>query len=62
MALASGRTTLDDKVAGWLALGGNVTGVQGDVASLADLDRLYETVKNEKGHIDILYASAGFGE
>ena len=40
----------------------NVTGVQGDVANLDDLDRLYETVKATKGHIDILYASAGFGE
>jgi hypothetical protein len=27
------------------AIGGNVTGVQGDVAKLADLDRLYETIK-----------------
>src|ERR1700734_2707607 len=43
-------------------IGRNVTGVQGDVASLADLDRLYETVKREKGKIDILFASAGQGE
>jgi NAD(P)-dependent dehydrogenase (short-subunit alcohol dehydrogenase family) len=43
-------------------IGINVTGVQGDVSNLADLDRLYETVKTEKGDIDILYASAGFGE
>ena len=27
-----------------------------------DLDRLYETVKATRGHIDVLYASAGFGE
>src|SRR5215510_9568112 len=40
----------------------NVTGVQGDVSNLADLDRLYDTVKAEKGHIDILFASAGVGE
>src|ERR1700750_2147521 len=40
----------------------NVTGVQGDAANLADLDRLYETVKREKGKIDILFASAGQGE
>jgi NAD(P)-dependent dehydrogenase (short-subunit alcohol dehydrogenase family) len=38
---------------------GNVTGVQGDVANLADLDRLYETVKREKGRIDVLFANAG---
>jgi len=37
----------------------NVTAVQGDVASLADLDRLYDTVKREKGHIDILFVNAG---
>jgi NAD(P)-dependent dehydrogenase (short-subunit alcohol dehydrogenase family) len=44
------------------AIGRNITGVQGDAANLADLDRLYETVKKEKGKIDILFASAGFGE
>ena len=32
--------------------------MQGDASSLADLDRLYETVKREKGNIDILFASA----
>src|SRR5271155_2919034 len=44
------------------AIGKNVTGVQGDAANLADLDRLYETVKKEKGKIDVLFASAGVGE
>jgi NAD(P)-dependent dehydrogenase (short-subunit alcohol dehydrogenase family) len=43
-------------------IGKNVTGVQGDAASLADLDRLYQTVKSKKGHIDILFASAGVGD
>jgi NAD(P)-dependent dehydrogenase (short-subunit alcohol dehydrogenase family) len=43
-------------------IGRNVTGIQGDAGNLADLDRLYETVKAEKGRIDILYASAGYGE
>jgi NAD(P)-dependent dehydrogenase (short-subunit alcohol dehydrogenase family) len=43
-------------------IGKNVTGVQGDAASLGDLDRLFQVVKKEKGQIDILYASAGFGE
>ena len=43
------------------AIGRNVTGVQGDAANLADLDRLYETVKKEKGYIDVLFASAGQG-
>jgi NAD(P)-dependent dehydrogenase (short-subunit alcohol dehydrogenase family) len=43
-------------------IGKNVTGVQGDAANLADLDRLYKTVKREKGKIDVLFASAGQGE
>ena len=43
-------------------IGKNVTGVQGDAANLADLDHLYETVKRERGKIDILFASAGQGE
>ncbi|QOY86962.1 SDR family NAD(P)-dependent oxidoreductase [Paludibaculum fermentans] len=43
-------------------IGRNVTGVQGDAANLADLDRLYETVQREKGKIDVLFASAGQGE
>jgi NAD(P)-dependent dehydrogenase (short-subunit alcohol dehydrogenase family) len=40
----------------------NTTGVQGDVSNLADLDRLYITVKEQKDHIDILFANAGVGE
>jgi NAD(P)-dependent dehydrogenase (short-subunit alcohol dehydrogenase family) len=43
-------------------IGRNVTGVRGDAANLDDLDRLFDTVKREKGKIDILYASAGWGE
>ena len=43
-------------------IGRNVTGVQGDVAKLADIDRLYATVKKEKGRIDVLFANAGVGE
>src|SRR5437899_6671703 len=43
------------------AIGGNVTGVQGDVSNLADVDRLYEIVK-ANGRIDILFANAGVGE
>jgi NAD(P)-dependent dehydrogenase (short-subunit alcohol dehydrogenase family) len=42
-------------------VGRNVTGIQGDVANLADLDRLYEQVRKEKVHIDILVANAGGG-
>lgn len=43
-------------------IGRNVTGVQGDSAELGDLDRLFDTVKREKGSIDVLWASAGTGE
>jgi len=43
-------------------IGPNVTGVQGDVANLGDLDRLYAMVKAKKGRIDILFANAGIAE
>src|SRR6476620_62675 len=43
-------------------IGRNVTGVQADSADLDDLDRLFETVKEEKGVVDVLWASAGMGE
>jgi NAD(P)-dependent dehydrogenase (short-subunit alcohol dehydrogenase family) len=43
-------------------IGRNVTAVHGDASDLADLDRLFETVKQEKGSIDVLWASAGMGE
>ena len=43
-------------------IGRNVTGVRGDAANLDDLDRLFATVKREKGKIDVLFASAGKGE
>ncbi len=44
------------------AIGTNVMGVQGDVAKLPDLDRLYDTVGKVKGRIDIIFANAGLGE
>jgi len=44
------------------AIGTNVSGVQGDVAQVADLDRLYETVSRVKGRVDIIFANAGVGE
>jgi NAD(P)-dependent dehydrogenase (short-subunit alcohol dehydrogenase family) len=43
-------------------IGKNVTGVQGDVSKLADLDRLYAAVKQQQGRIDVLFANAGGGE
>jgi NAD(P)-dependent dehydrogenase (short-subunit alcohol dehydrogenase family) len=47
---------LDEAVA---AIGSNVTGVLADSSNLSDIDRLMEKVKTEKGHIDVLFASAG---
>src|ERR1700732_4004293 len=43
-------------------IGANVFGIQGDVPQLADLHRLYETIFNVKGRIDIVFANAGVGE
>ena len=40
-------------------IGRNVSGVQGDVASLGDLDRLFAQIKREKGKLDIVFANAG---
>jgi NAD(P)-dependent dehydrogenase (short-subunit alcohol dehydrogenase family) len=42
-------------------IGSNVTGIQGNVAKLADLDRLYEAVE-AKGNLDIVFANAGVAE
>jgi len=53
------QAELDQAVA---AIGKNVIGVKCDSSVLSDLDHLFEVVKKEKGHIDILYASAGHGE
>jgi len=43
-------------------IGDNVAGIQGDVANMADLDRLYETIGRAKGRIDVVVANAGVGE
>jgi NAD(P)-dependent dehydrogenase (short-subunit alcohol dehydrogenase family) len=43
-------------------IGRNVTTVQADVADLADLDRLYRIIREEKGALDIVVANAGFVE
>jgi NAD(P)-dependent dehydrogenase (short-subunit alcohol dehydrogenase family) len=53
------KDVLDEAVG---LIGRNVTGVQGDSTDLDDLDRLFETVKREKGAVDVLWASAGGGE
>src|SRR5438046_5536027 len=41
------------------AIGRNVTGIQGDVSNLGDLDRLFAQIKREKGTLDIVFANAG---
>ena len=40
-------------------IGSNVTGIQGNVSNLGDLDRLFEQIKREKGKLDIVFANAG---
>ena len=52
------QTELDSAIK---RLEGKVLGVQGDVSNLQDLDRLYATIKEQKGHLDILFANAGVG-
>ena len=42
-----------------MEIGGNVTGVQGDVSNPGDLDRLFAQIKLEKGKLDIVFANAG---
>ncbi len=41
------------------AIGSNVNAIQGDVAKLADLDRIYAQISREKGHLDIVFANVG---
>ena len=43
-------------------IGHNVTGVQGDVSNLGDLDRLFTQIKQEKGRLDIVFANAGIAK
>lgn len=75
MALASARLFVDEGAHVFVTgrrqdvldkavelVGRNVTGVQGNAADLADLDRLFAAVKQEKGSIDVLYTNAGFGQ
>ena len=50
------RSELDKAVT---AIGGNAAALQGDTTNLADLDRIYATVKAQAGHIDVLAANAG---
>jgi NAD(P)-dependent dehydrogenase (short-subunit alcohol dehydrogenase family) len=49
---------LDKAVA---AIGSGVTALQGDISNLADLDRIFDAVKEQAGRIDVLFANAGLG-
>ncbi len=40
-------------------IGINVSGVQGDVSDLDDLDRLFAQINREKGRLDVVFANAG---
>ena len=53
------KDVLDKAVA---EIGRNVTGVPGDVASLGDLDRLYETVEKRSRKLDVIFANAGIAQ
>lgn len=53
------KDALDAAVA---EIGRNVTGVQGDVANLADLDRLYEVVRKQNRKLDVIFANAGVAQ
>jgi NAD(P)-dependent dehydrogenase (short-subunit alcohol dehydrogenase family) len=43
-------------------IGKNVMGIQSDVSNLADIDKIYNTVKDQKNHIDIIFANAGIAQ
>ena len=57
----SGRDqkTLDEAVK---TIGGDVVAVRSDVSKLADLDKLYKTVAEKFGKIDVLFANAGIAK
>jgi len=45
-----------------LLIGPEATAIQGDIANLDDLDRVFAEVKAQKGRIDVLFANAGLGD
>jgi NAD(P)-dependent dehydrogenase (short-subunit alcohol dehydrogenase family) len=53
------RTKLDKAVA---EIGGEASGIAGDAANLADIDRIYTTIRQPAGRIDVLLVNAGFYE
>ncbi len=57
----SGRDqkTLDQAVK---TIGRDIIAIRADVSKLADLDRLYKTVADKFGKIDVLFANAGIAK
>jgi NAD(P)-dependent dehydrogenase (short-subunit alcohol dehydrogenase family) len=53
------QSQLDEAV---VSIGGNAAAIQGDTSNLADLDRVYATVKAQAGRIDVLAVNAGVYE
>ncbi len=53
------QSALDEAVK---TIGSNVTAIRADSSKLADLDEVYEQIKEEKGRVDIVFANAGGGE
>ena len=43
-------------------IGKNVMGIQSDVSNLADIDKIYTTIKDQKNRIDIIFANAGIAQ
>jgi NAD(P)-dependent dehydrogenase (short-subunit alcohol dehydrogenase family) len=56
------QSKLDSAVKEIGEIGSNVTAIQGDIASLQDLDRLFAQIQREKGRLDIVFANAGVFE
>jgi NAD(P)-dependent dehydrogenase (short-subunit alcohol dehydrogenase family) len=52
------QAELDAAVA---SLGAQAFGIRSDVSKLPDLDRVFETIRAEKGRLDVLFANAGGG-
>jgi len=53
------QTELDRAV---LEVGANITAIRGDAANLADLDSVFEAIRQQHGRLDIVFANAGTGE
>ena len=53
------QSQLDEAIA---SIGGNAAAIQGDTSNLANLDRIYTTIKTQVGHIDVLAVNAGVYE